>query len=174
MKRRSFLQGLGLAGGVAAVETVKASTSLGSMFTANVPAKVVEQVAVNGEAHFQLQLIERVESRRQAIKETWATQPIILRGNVDAPNPNEDLVGDKVLFDVSRYCTVEGVRIFGGKLAGGRPWNNFAWFAAAPTLVAGNVLTVSYTLTIGQGDPMSAENRDRPLRELVDGWENER
>lgn len=192
MKRRGFLGILGASGATAAAVAANPVGAAAKGFFSPVPKEVVDQVIdEDGIAHFQMQLIiinerGRPEAAKWMVNQyhpksreefdgvdplkvkqvNEACKPLLLRGNVERPGAGAILQGDPVSFDAPHACTVKGVRVFGGQVAG-RPWNAFADFAASPSLCAGNVLTVNYTLSIGDGDSMSPENIDKPLRDLI-------
>ncbi len=164
MKRRTFLERMGLASAGAASTALASNPA--SLFTSPVPADVVKQLKTGrDEATFKIQLIE-IKDGRRCVPEDHDVQDLTLRGNVDQPQPNEVFHGDETSFYVNRSMTAIGVRVSGGEI-GGRPWNAFAFFGSKVTLVAGNVLTVNYTLSVGDGDPMSPENINKPLRNLM-------
>ncbi len=149
---------------MAAGAVVASPAIAGSTFSAIVPKELRKGLA-DGTTTMRVSLVETVNGRRVPCND-HGSKILILTGNFDSPGKGDALISDPVSWDVEREMTIEGLRVFGG-MVGGRPYQNFAWFAVAPKLMPGNVLTVNYTLTFGM-DIMSEEHRDRPLRELMD------
>lgn len=164
--RRKFVGGMAAAGAV--IATANPIKAIASQLI--VPEELKKGLS-DGSTIMRVSLVELVNGRRTPCKD-HPTHDLILRGNSKTPGAGDALIADQVSWEVERYMTIEGIRIFGG-IVGGRPYQNFAWFAAAPLLQPGNTLNVSYTLTFNM-DIMDEENRDKPLRMLADKSEFEK
>jgi len=142
--------------------------------TANPVEAIAQQLLVpeelkkgltDGTTIMQVSLVELVKGRRTPVRD-HPTLDMVLHGNSATPGNGEELTSDELKWAATRAMTIDGIRIFGGNV-GGRPYQNFAWFVAAPALMAGNTLTARYALSFNM-DIMSEEHRDKPLRDLVD------
>lgn len=152
MKRRSFLEALGVSGAAAAAAAANLAANPASIFAEHpvIPLAKMRDIADNG--GFKICLIEKVGDRFTVAKDCL-TLDLVWADDVDLDNVKVgDVLGSKPMsWEVSRRITIPGVRVFGGQIAG-QSFSRFAFFRNEVHLNPHDSVKINYYVEVVDQD----------------------